>query len=244
MDNDRIYALTSRLFDYVKSPSLRHIRDPHSIRKLARELMTAVDRAGSIWSKWEGRREDLIEAAAPCWVPIEDLRAYLNRLPGPQLTQTDVAQRLRAIHEEPYAQYPNEDIKASCLALYEAEKAQGTKMTAIIGALQEHVELEEERINRKREDSLRRLREEERLRAQQQFSAGTDCGWTTLDGFEGFFCRRNGRTFRTVRGKDKRWSLFRIKTTEDSGSALGTYQGRREASKALEKIAFSPEPQW
>jgi hypothetical protein len=28
------------------------------------------------------------------------------------------------------------------------------------------------------------------------------------------------------------------------GVLLGTYQGRREASKALEKIAYEPEPHW
>jgi hypothetical protein len=27
----------------------------------------------------------------------------------------------------------------------------------------------------------------------------------------------------------------------DEGKVLGTYQGRREANKALEKIAFAPE---
>ena len=47
MENDRIYAVAPKLFDYVKSPSLRHIRDPHSIQKLAKEIVQAVDRAGS-----------------------------------------------------------------------------------------------------------------------------------------------------------------------------------------------------
>ena len=55
MESDRIYALTSILFEYVKSPSLRHIRDPHNIQKLATELLGAVDRSGSIWTKWEGQ---------------------------------------------------------------------------------------------------------------------------------------------------------------------------------------------
>ena len=244
MENDRIYALTSILFDYVKSPSLRHIRDPHSIQKLAYELLAAVDRAGSIWSKWVGRREDLAKAAANCWVPIEDLRGYLNHLSGPQLTRTDVTQRLRAIFEEAYGHYPNEGVKASCLTLYEAEKAQGTEMPAIIGAIQEHIELEEDRLSREREETYRRHQAEERVRAQQRFQAGADCGWTKLEGLEGFYCRRNGRTFRVVQGKDKRWSLFRAMAPEDAGALLGTYQGRRDANKALEKIAYGSEPQW
>jgi hypothetical protein len=117
-------------------------------------------------------------------------------------------------------------------------------MPAIIGALQEHIEVEEDRLTREREEAYRRRQADERLRAQQRFMAGADCGWTMLDGLGGFYCRRNGRTFRTEQDKDKRWSLFRVTGPEDKGALLGTYQGRRDANKALEKIAYGPEPQW
>jgi len=43
-----------------------------------------------------------LKSAALCWIPIEDLLTFLNQLPGPPLTKTDVSQRLRAFHEEPY----------------------------------------------------------------------------------------------------------------------------------------------
>jgi hypothetical protein len=33
MDPDRQYAVASLLFDYVKSPSLHHLRDPHQHRQ-------------------------------------------------------------------------------------------------------------------------------------------------------------------------------------------------------------------
>ena len=223
---------------------MQHLRDPHSIHKLAKEIVHAVDRASSIWGKWEGPREELAKAAAPCWIPTEDLQAFLNRLPGPVLTGTDVVQRLRAYYEEPYAPYPNEELKAGCLALYEAEKAQGTELPAIIGALQEHIELEEERLRREQEETYRRNQEAERIRLQQRFLAGADCGWTRIEKSEDLYCRRNGRAFRIARAKDKRWNLYRIATLEDAGVLLGTYQGRREANKALEKIAYEPEPQW
>lgn len=244
MENDRIYAVASILFDYVKSPSLRHVRDPHSIHKLAKEIVQAVDRAGSIWEKWEGQREELAKAARPCWIPIEDLRAFLNRLPGPVLTSTDVAQRLRTFNEEPYSPYPNDELKAGCLAFYESEKAQGTELPAIIGALQDYIEREEEQLRLEREQTYRRNQDEEKMRRQQRFLAGADCGWTQIDKSEVFYCRRNGRAYRVVRAKDKRWNLCRIKIPEDAGVLLGTYQGRREASKALEKIAYEPESQW
>jgi len=49
---------------------------------------------------------------------------------------------------------------------------------------------------------------------------------------------------RTTRGRDKRWNLYRITTMDDARILLGAYQGRREANKAVEKIAYEPEPQW
>ena len=52
----------------------------------------------------QAEREDVVKAAAPCWIPTEDIRASLNNLPGPTLTKTDVEQRLRAIWEECFAQ--------------------------------------------------------------------------------------------------------------------------------------------
>lgn len=244
MGHDRINAIASKLFDYLKSPSLRHIRDPHSIQKLAKEILQAVDRASSVWGKWEGAREEVAKAAGPCWVPTEDLREFLNLLPGPPLTSTDVVQRLRAFYEERYGSYPNDELKAGCLAIYEAEKAQGTELPAIIGALQEHIDLEEERLRNEQEATYRRNQEAERIRLQQRFFAGADCGWTQIEKSEAFYCRRNGRAFRIERRKDRRWNLYRIGSVDDVGALLGTYQGRREAGKALEKIAYESEPHW
>jgi hypothetical protein len=244
MDADRHYAVASILFEYVKSPSLPHLRDPHSVHSLAREIVKALDRASSAWKKWETQREEVIKAAAACWIPVEDIQAFLNALPGPSLTKTDVEQRQRAIWEEPYASYPNDDLKDGCIALYQSEKAQGTEMRAIIGALQEHIEREEDRLRREREEDWRRLKEEEILKLEQRFLSGADCGWTAMDKSDALYSRRNGRAFRIVRGKDKRWTLYRIKEISDQGRIIGTYEGRREASKALEKIAYAPEPKW
>jgi hypothetical protein len=220
------------------------IRDPHSLQKLAREIIQSVDRAGAVWGKWEGQREVIAKAAARCWIPTEDLLTFLNRLPGPALSRTDVAQRLRAFWEEPWATYPNEELKAGCLALYQIEKAQGTELPAIIGALQEYIELEEDRLRREQEEICRCNREAERIRLEQKFLSGADSGWTPVKGSVDLYCRRNGRTFRIARGKDKRWKLYRITSLEDAGDLLGTYQGRGDANKALQQIAYQPEPRW
>ena len=45
-------------------------------------------------------------------------------------------------------------------------------------------------------------------------------GWTRVAEPEDLYCRRNGRTFRIVRAKDKRWKLYRIATLEDAGNLV------------------------
>ena len=195
MQGDRHHALLSRLADYVRSPSLRHIRDPRNLQKLAEELVRAIDSSNVVWTKWNSQREDLAKAAAPCWVPINDLRDFLNVLPGPPLTRTDVTERLRAISDEPWAEYPKDEVEAGYLALHKSEKSQGTEMAAIIGALRAHVDNEEERLRKEREEAYQRLKEEDRLKREQRSLSGADCGWTQLDKSEVFYCRSNGARF-------------------------------------------------
>lgn len=71
-------------------------------------LVKAMNRRSSIWQKWDPDREALVRAAARCWIPIGNLRAFFNEMPGPSLTETDVVQRLLAIHEEAYTPYSAE----------------------------------------------------------------------------------------------------------------------------------------
>ncbi|MEO3430701.1 hypothetical protein AAFN88_17740 [Pelagibius sp. CAU 1746] len=246
-EDERIWDVKRLLFEYVKSPSLRHLRDPHSIHKLARDIVKAIDRGNSIWTKWDGQREVVAKAAVPCWIPVEDLRDFLNRLPGPQLTTTDVEQRLRAFEEEDhFFELPNEELQAGCLALYEQEKTQGTELPAIIGLLRDHIEREEERIRVEREEYLRQLREQEQVAGEQRLLSGADCKWTQLRKSKHWYCRKNGRTYRLSPTQDKMWHLFRVKTVsdEDDGDLLGKYQRRGDATKVVSEMAYQPEPRW
>ena len=104
----------------------------------------------------------------------------------------------------------------------------------------EHIDAEEQHLRREREEAYRRTKEEGRVRLQQRFLSGADRGWTELEKPGDFYCRRNGRTFRTVRGKDKRSKLHRVNSIEAAG-VLG-YLGRGDANKALAQIAYQPEP--
>jgi len=113
---------------------------------------------------------------------------------------------------------------------------QGTEMRAIIGALQEHLDRGEERLSAEREENWQRHKKEERIKREQRFLSGADCGWTTIDKSGALYCRRNGRAFRIVQGKDKRWTLYRVKDGEDEGNILGTYRNRTDANMALSLI--------
>jgi hypothetical protein len=241
MENERIWTVKRLLSEYLKSPSLRHIRDDHQLHKLAKKIVREVSAASTVWKKWDADREVIVKASVPCWIPIEDLLAFLNSLPGPPLTRTDAEQRLREFREEPYSTYPNEAFKEGCLALYNAEKEQGTEMRAIIGALEEHIEAEEDRFRQERDEEHRRFREKERLRLQQFFLSGADCAWTPIDNSEAVYCRKNGRAFRLQPVKNKLWkfTLFGIKKPDDEGVQLGTYQYRGEATKAVKQLAYA-----
>jgi hypothetical protein len=56
-EDERIWAMKEILSDYVKSPSLRHIRDPHSLTTLVQDFVKRINQGNSIWRKWNGQRE-------------------------------------------------------------------------------------------------------------------------------------------------------------------------------------------
>lgn len=229
--------------EHVRSPSLKHIRDSYALGKLATEIVATLDRRRGLWQKWDERREALVKAAAPCWVPLDRLTDYLNLMSGPRLTSTDVAQRMRAVHEEPYNSYPNEELRDGCLALFRKEETAGTELVAIVGALQEYVETGEGRLRVEREERWRQRAEEERLALEQRLISGADCKWTPLGRSKELFCRLNGRTYRLSPSADKLLHLHRISTPGDeAGILIGQYSRRGDATKALRQIAYAPEP--
>jgi hypothetical protein len=243
-DYERLQTVHRLIFDHVRSPSLRHIRDPHSVDTLAKQIIKAIDREPTVWHKWEGQREELLRAAACCWVPHEELQGFFNAMPGLPLTLTDVAQRLRAIHEEPYTSYPSEVLREGCLALFEREKALGTELPAIIGALQGYVEQETER-RRVASEAAYRQRQVEKREALDRFLARADCKWTPIQKSKEIFRRINGRAYKLSPTKDKKWELFRTEGFDDPNPpTIGRYANRGDVTKALSKLAYEPEPRW
>jgi len=181
MEDERVWSVKQLLFDYVKSPSLRHIRDAHSLNKLAHEIVRRIDLGNSIWRKWDGQRELLLKSSIGCWIPIDDLRDCLNQMPGPQLTTTDVDQRLKALEEEDVLSYPKEELRLGCLTIYEKERSEGTELPSIIGLLREHVDHEESAFvtNKLRHTSACAKRTEWRESSdcsQEQTHPGRSCG--------------------------------------------------------------------
>ncbi|WP_298166606.1 hypothetical protein [Novosphingobium sp.] len=229
------------LFNHVSSPSLKHIRNGFVVSRLAAEIVAKLNQNNTAWLKWNPERERLVIAAAPCWVPIPALAEHLNAMPGPHLTRTDVAERMRDFQERDRADYPKEDLRASCEALFAREAAEGTELPAIIGALQEHIEQEWRRLQTEREARYRAILEAERVALERRFLAGADCKWTPLSGSKELFCRMNGRAYRLSPIGPGRFELNRINEPADPGVFIGQYKQRRDATKALSVVAYSAE---
>ena len=242
-DDDRHYRITRLLADYVRSPSLRHLRDPPSLQRLAGEILKEVTSANPIWTKWSKDREAVARPAAYCWIPADDLRDHLNRMAGPALTQTDVVQRLRAFNQEAYEPLPDEAEKAACREIYDREREVGTDMPAIVAAVQQYVEEERERRHRAQQEARRGQIEADRLAAEARLHSGADCKWTALNHSKTLHCRVNGRLFRLEPQPDKRLLLYRVSSPdEDSGEPVGRYARRADATDVVEQLAYKPEP--
>lgn len=244
-DDERFRIIKGLLFDHVSQASQHQIRDSWRIALLAGEILEKIDHRTGVWRKWNETRETLLKSAAQCWIPTEDMRQYLNGIPGPELTRMDVAQRLRAFHEEPYEHYPRQDFKAGCLAIFEREKAEGTELPAIIGAIQEWLEEEEARRWKESEAERKRQIEEEKAALEQRLVSGADCKWTPLNKSAALYCRKNGRTFRLTPTADKMVDLHRLKSLDDErGDLIGTYRTRGDAAKVMTAMALQAEPRW
>ena len=161
--NQRTQVVYSLLAEYVRSPSLRHMREERSLAKLALEIVTKLDQDSSIWKKWEGPRDKILGVAIECWIPKADMLDFLNILPGPALTMTDLEQRMKSMIEEEYLGDPEPKLEAECLAIYQAEKAAGTEMPAIIERLSDYTSAQ-----------FQRLRDERRAEEERRLAYGLD----------------------------------------------------------------------
>jgi hypothetical protein len=241
-EDDRLQTIKHLLFNYVRSPSLHHMRDPHAVIVLANEIMRVVDGRNSVWLKWDEQREMLVKSTAGCWIPLDDLRDVLNGRPGPALTTTDVTQRMRAFEDEDYFSYPKEELQSGCLAICKREKANGTELPAIVGLLRDHVEREEERLRTEQRQKYEQWREKDRVAREQRLLSGADCKWTQLAKSPDWHCRMNGRLYRLSPTKDKMWNLYRASSVDGpNGSPLGKYQRRGDASKVVAQVAYQPD---
>lgn len=127
------------------------------------------------------------------------------------------------------------------MALYAAELEAGTELTAIIGALQEFADEEEQRLDHERQEKWKADQQAEKQALERRFLSGADCKWTPLDGSKALFRRKNGRAFRLTPTKEKRWELHRIEEANDAGDLLGVYAARGAANKVIDKLAYEPE---
>lgn len=244
--DQRTEAVRKLLLDYLSSPSLRHIRDIGSIEKLSVQIVRRLDEAGSVWKKWDGRREQILSDALECWIPSQDMLNFLNSLPGPELTATDLAERMRAMIEKESIGDPNDVLREECLEIFEAESLSGTEMPAIIGRISEYVGKQWSRLYEERREAERQRLDAARQEREQRLLSSADCPWTQLQGSRCLYCRKNGRTFRLRQSTDKTWEMHRVNAVDDTekGRLVGKYSTRGDASKVVAKAAYEVEPRY
>ena len=242
--NQRTQVVYSLLAEYVRSPSLRHMREERSLAKLALEIVTKLDQDSSVWKKWEGPRDKILGAAIECWIPQEDMLDFLNSLPGPALTMTDLEQRMKSMIEEEYLGDPEPKLEAECLAIYRAEKEAGTEMPAIIGRLADYTGAQFQRLRDERRAEEERRLDKARLERERRLLSFADCPWSQIKGSKFVYCRKNGRVFQLKPNSDKSLTLYRVQAVDDAavGEMIGRYRSRGDASKVVAKAAYEPEP--
>ncbi|CAM8663826.1 hypothetical protein MCEREM30_03407 [Paracoccaceae bacterium] len=243
MLEDRIYTVRRIIADYVRSPSLRHMRDFQNLEKVSKEIVTALDRDYGIWRKWDGTKDQVAKLSLGSWVPISDLAEFLNTLPGPKLSKTDVKQRILALEEEE-SMYPQDDFRDECEALYRKEAGEGTDLIATLMAIRRLLEdLHSQRYADQRRKQ-KEARELVKLESEQRLLSGADCPWTSLGTNKTAYCRVNGRTYRLLLQADKRVELTRVRNVDDAeaGVSLGLYRDRGTVTAAVKKMAFEVEP--
>ncbi len=167
------------------------------------------------------------------------MKDFLNKLPGLELTTTDVSHRLRTIHDEdPFLRIPTAEMKKGSLSIYTKEKSQGTELPAIIGTIQEYIDqLTERKRIQAASDRQARL-ERERIELEEKFLSGADCKWISIDGSKELYCRINGQAYSLYKAGDKSWNLNRINSIEDLCRIfIGSHKNRDEATKALTQLS-------
>lgn len=76
MNADHHYAVGLYLVCSRKKPFPEDLREPHNVHKVSREIVKALDGASSVWKKRESQREEVAQAGAPCWIPVEDSKRF------------------------------------------------------------------------------------------------------------------------------------------------------------------------
>jgi hypothetical protein len=247
-EDERLHEIVRLLHQYSARPPLKFPTDAE-IPKLARRLFDTINGPMSLWTKWGKDREEIVNRAVDVWVPLNDLREALNKLPGEHLTPTDVEQRIHTLRYEHggYPRGPDEELKEGSFAAYAEEKAKGTEFIAILGWLEEWTWGADERLRRKREEERRQRIEQEKRNAEARLRSGADCPWTAAADLADLYCRKNARLFR-LKTLDKgesplapKFEVVEVKFFEDKrGVSIGRYRTHSDASKAILEVAYKP----
>lgn len=248
-EDDKLHEIARLLRKHSTRPLLKFPYET-DITNLAREILSAAKGPPSLWTKWSADREELANRAVDVWVPLDDLRHALNKLPGQPLTAIDVEQRIYALRHEfgGYTRGPDKELKEEALQAYEEEKANGTEFIAILGLLETWTMGAEKRLARREAEHRKERIENDKRRAEARLRSGADCPWTALPNSSDLHCRKNARLFRLKElERDKsplapRFEVLEVRSFEDRrGTSIGRYRTRSDASKSVLEVAYNPD---
>jgi len=170
-EDERLHEIVRILCQYSARPPLKFPTEAE-IPNLAKKILKTACGPTSLWTKWGKDREEVVNRAADVWVPLDDLRDALNKLPGERLTPIDVEQRINALRYSGYSRGPDEELKEGSFTAYAEEKANGTEFIAILGWLEEWTWGAEGSLRRKREDERRKRVEQDKRTAEARLRSG------------------------------------------------------------------------
>lgn len=236
----RAATVQSILRKFFASPFLRHIRDRRSIELVSIEIVEALDGQNGIWRKWDGAHGDFLEAALECWIPEDDLLAFLVSFPGPPLTMTDFVQRKRAMEQDEYKGRPEPELREACRAVYSEELDSGTELAAIVGRITAFLGEELPRLWERQREAEQAKRDAARLEQERRLLSPADCPWTQMKGSACVYCCKNGQLFRRTPNKDKILDMYRVESIDDKarGELIGRYWTRTDESRVLAKLVY------
>jgi hypothetical protein len=219
MNSDHLHIIEQIIYNYKQSTRWHDFK----ASELARKIMAALNKG----QKWDSERRIAASTGRECWIPTEDLVAYLNSLPGPPITEGDLMALPLPRWDEPIPEARDE-----CLRVYYREKQAGTAWGAMMEIIQNEAVLpafdkqHSEQRRLRREGALRRIRSGEEV-----------YGFIEVPDQRDWYSRHDGQLFRLQKLSRDQYALFSVSDLGEEGLPTQPHIFKAR-SQARDAVAF------